>query len=181
VPSVDVHDETFLAVGQRALAEVFADQERCRRFWPDLRLTVYADRGDKGLRWTVRGALVGTMEVWLEPVLDGTVLHYFLRADACDSRGQPSPLSGRAALAEIGRRQLAAKALAFELKDELEAGRPAGEPPPPDRTHTHTAPTHTRARVPATRLTVSRGRPTNVSQATWGDHRDATSAASDSS
>jgi hypothetical protein len=131
VPSVDIHDETFLAVGQRAIAEVFGDPERCRRFWPDLRLNVYADRGDQGLRWTVRGALVGTMEVWLEPVLDGTVLHYFLRADPCDSSGQPHPLSGRAAWAEIERRQLAAKALAFGLKDELEAGRPAGEPPPP--------------------------------------------------
>lgn len=131
MPSVDVHDETFLAVGQRALAEVFGDPARCRQFWPDLRLNVYADRGDQGLRWTVQGALRGTMEVWFEPVLDGTVLHYFLRADPCGSRGQSSPPSGRAAVAEVGRRQLAAKALAFALKDELEAGRPAGEPPSP--------------------------------------------------
>jgi hypothetical protein len=128
VPSVDVHDETFLAVAPRALAEVFADPARCRRFWPDLRLSVYADRGDQGLRWTVHGALVGTMEVWLEPVLDGTVLHYFLRADPAGPDGQPQPLSGRAAIAEIGRRQLAAKTLAFGLKSELEAGRAPGEP-----------------------------------------------------
>jgi hypothetical protein len=128
VPSIDVHDETFLAVAPRVVAEVF-DPARCRRFWPDLRLDVYADRGEQGVRWTVRGALVGTMEVWLEPVLDGTVLHYFLRADPAGPDGQPRPLPGRAAVAEIGRRQLAAKALAFGLKDELEQGRPPGHPP----------------------------------------------------
>jgi hypothetical protein len=129
MPTVDVHDETFLAVRPRVLAEVFRDPQQCRRYWPDLRLNVYADRGDEGLRWTVRGALVGTMEVWLEPVLDGTVLHYFLRADAPGPDGEPRPLSGRSAIAEIGRRQLAAKSLAFRLKDQLEAGRPPGEPP----------------------------------------------------
>lgn len=129
MPSVDVHDETFLAVPPPALAEVFADPARCRRFWPDLELGVYADRGREGRRWTVRGSLIGTMEVWLEPVLDGTVLHYFLRADPAGPDGHPRPLSGRAAVAEIGRRQLAAKALAFRLKDQLEGGRPPGEPP----------------------------------------------------
>ena len=129
VPSVDVHDETFLAVPPPELAQVFADPARCHRFWPDLRLAVYADRGREGRRWTVHGALVGTMEVWLEPVLDGTVLHYFLRADPAGPGGEPRPLSGAAAVAEIGRRQLEAKALAFRLKDELERGRPPGEPP----------------------------------------------------
>lgn len=128
MPSVDVHDETFLAVPPPVLAEVFASAERCRLFWPDLQLDVYADRGEQGLRWTVHGALVGTMEVWLEPVLDGTVLHYFLRADPAGPDGRAVPLSGRAAVAEIARRQLAAKSLAFGLKEELEAGRPPGEP-----------------------------------------------------
>ena len=130
-----MHDETFLAVPPRVLAEVFCDKEQCQRFWPNLRLAVYADRGEQGLRWTVRGALIGTMEVWFEPVLDGTVLHYFLRADPAGPDGEPRPLDGRAATVEIRRRQLAAKALAFELKDRLEAGRPAGEPPPGAATH----------------------------------------------
>jgi len=135
VPSVDVLDDTFVVVPPRTLAAIFADPERCRRFWPDLRLTVYADRGDQGLRWTVRGALVGTMEVWLEPVLDGTVLHYYLRADPADKdgtvlpaapyRGSGGPRCRRAA-AETRRRQLAAKRLAFALKDELEADREIG-------------------------------------------------------
>jgi hypothetical protein len=70
----------------------------------------------------VRGALVGTMEVWLEPVLDGTVLHYFLRADL------PSAV-GRMAVKEAQRRQQAAKAVALDLKFVLEDGRPPGVAP----------------------------------------------------
>jgi len=117
-----VIDETFLAVPPDTVATAFADPRAWRRFWPDLDLEVYADRGAQGLRWTVRGALVGTMEVWLEPVLDGTVLHYFLRADF------PPSVSGRP-LKEIARRQRAAKAVALDLKFVLEDGRPPGVPP----------------------------------------------------
>jgi hypothetical protein len=125
VPAVDVIDETFLAVPPGTVAAAFADPGAWRRFWPDLDLEVYADRGEQGLRWTVRGALVGTMEVWLEPVLDGTVLHYFLRADfPPEVRGRP--------LKEIGRRQRAAKAVALDLKFVLEDGRPPGTPPQGD-------------------------------------------------
>jgi hypothetical protein len=129
VSSVDVVDETFLVVSPRSLAVIFADPERCRQFWPDLRLTVYADRGDQGLRWTVHGALVGTMEVWLEPVLDGTLLHYYLRADPVGRDGSAQPLPPRAAAAEVRRRQLAAKRLAFALKEEVEGDREIGMPP----------------------------------------------------
>ncbi|GAB3463986.1 hypothetical protein GCM10027436_75460 [Actinophytocola sediminis] len=118
-------DETFLVVPPGTVAAVFADPGAWRRFWPDLRLEVYADRGVEGLRWTVRGALVGTMEVWLEPVLDGTVLHYFLRGDLPPGR---VPSRGRLAR-EKTRRQLAAKSVALELKTILEDGRPPGCPP----------------------------------------------------
>lgn len=126
--SVDVLDETFLVVPQRSLAVIFADPERCREFWPDLRLSVYADRGDQGLRWTVHGALVGTMEVWLEPVLDGTVLHYYLRADLAGPDGTAVSRPARVTAAETRRRQLAAKRLAFALKDEVEGDREIGLP-----------------------------------------------------
>ena len=64
------------------LAAEFATPARWRALWPDLDLEVVTDRGAAGFRWTVTGALVGSMEVWLEPVLDGTVLHYFLRAES---------------------------------------------------------------------------------------------------
>ncbi|WP_086821209.1 polyketide cyclase / dehydrase and lipid transport [Allokutzneria sp. NRRL B-24872] len=122
MPSVDVLDEIFLAVPPATVAAVFADSVAWRRFWPDLRLEVYADRGVEGLRWTVDGALVGTQEVWLEPVLDGTLLHYFLRADP--------PPGGSVRPGEAQRRQLAAKRVGFAVKARLEAGRAPGCPPP---------------------------------------------------
>lgn len=125
VSAVDVIDETFLAVPASSVAAAFADPRAWRRFWPDLDLAVYADRGAEGLRWTVRGALVGTMEVWLEPVLDGTVLHYFLRADL------PPGATGKP-LKEAQKRQRAAKAVALDLKFVLEDGRRPGVPPKSD-------------------------------------------------
>jgi hypothetical protein len=129
VPSVDVVDETFLAVPPAVVATEFAVPSRWPLLWPDLDLQVMADRGVEGIRWTVRGALVGSMEVWLEPVLDGTVLHYYLRADPQGPDGAPRPAPPRRAAAEAMRRRLAAKAIAFACKDRLEAGREPGEPP----------------------------------------------------
>jgi hypothetical protein len=129
MPTVDVMDETFLAVAPEVVAAEFAQPARWPALWPDLRLEVMTDRGVQGLRWTVQGALVGSMEIWLEPVLDGTVLHYFLRADPAGPDGAPRPTSRRRGAAEARRRQRAAKALAFACKDRLEAGRAAGEAP----------------------------------------------------
>ncbi|SDC48868.1 polyketide cyclase / dehydrase and lipid transport [Actinokineospora iranica] len=120
MPEVDVFDETFIVVPPTVVAAAFADPSAWREYWPDLVPEVYADRGAEGLRWTVRGALVGTMEVWLEPVLDGTLVHYFLRADP------PEPLPAKAMARERTRRQLAAKALALRLKTVLEDGRAPG-------------------------------------------------------
>ena len=96
-----------------------------RQAFPDLDTTTedLISEGDKVVvRWTVRGALVGTMEVWLEPVLDGTLLHYFLRADF------PPGVTGKS-LKEIARRQQAAKAVALDLKFVLEDGRRPGVAP----------------------------------------------------
>ena len=128
MPSVDVVDETFLAVPPERVAAEFAPP-RWGALWPDLRLQVVTDRGVQGFRWTVTGALVGSMEVWLEPVLDGTVLHYFLRADPAGPDGAPAPAPWRRGMAEANRRQRAAKAIAFACKERLEAGRAPGEPP----------------------------------------------------
>lgn len=139
--SVDVVDETYIAVPARVLAAVFADRTAWPLLWPDLRLEVFADRGVEGLRWTVTGALVGSMEVWLEQVgagtappadgdaVDGTVLHYFLRADPAGPGGDAGPGSARDGEGEAARRQLAAKRIALVLKRHLERGRAPGEPP----------------------------------------------------
>ncbi|TVT20239.1 polyketide cyclase / dehydrase and lipid transport [Amycolatopsis acidiphila] len=123
-PALDVVDETFLAVPPSTVKAAFADPAAWRRYWPDLQLEVYTDRGDEGLRWTVKGALVGTMEVWLEPMLDGTVLHYFLRATPTTGTLRPRDLRR-----EFDRRARAAKAIALELKEILEDGREPGLPP----------------------------------------------------
>jgi hypothetical protein len=129
-PALDIVDETFVAVTPATLAAAFADPRGWRGYWPDLVLEVYTDRGDQGLRWTVRGALVGTMEVWLEPVLDGTLLHYFLRATPAGEDGRPRELRPRELRREFDRRARAAKAIALGLKGVLEDGRAPGEPPP---------------------------------------------------
>jgi hypothetical protein len=132
VPTLDIVDETFIAVPPGTVAAAFADAGTWQRYWPDLVLEVYTDRGDQGLRWTVRGALVGTMEVWLEPVLDGTLLHYFLRATPADAGGRRVALRPAALRREFDRRARAAKGIALGLKEILEDGREAGVPP---RTH----------------------------------------------
>ncbi|RZQ63279.1 polyketide cyclase / dehydrase and lipid transport [Amycolatopsis suaedae] len=128
-PAIDIVDETFLAVPPSTVAAVFAAPGSWTHYWPDLVLRVYTDRGDRGLRWTVRGALTGTMEIWLEEVLDGTLLHYFLRATPVDPLGNPLRLRPAQLRREADRRARAAKAIALGLKLQLEDGRAPGVAP----------------------------------------------------
>jgi hypothetical protein len=122
--SIQIADETFVCADPAAVGAAVANQSSWRRWWPDLKLTVVEDRGPAGQRWTVTGALTGTMEVWLEAVMDGVVLHYFLHAE-------PTGVTG-AALAELNlaqlnhRRRVAGKNMAFEIKNDLERTRPVG-------------------------------------------------------
>ena len=79
---------------------------------------------DSLIEWTVTGALTGTMEVWLEAVLDGVVLHYFLHAEPS---GVTAWELARMNLAKSNhRRRVAGKAMAFEVKRKLEETRPVG-------------------------------------------------------
>jgi hypothetical protein len=85
---------------------------------------VVEDRGPIGHRWTVTGTVTGTMEVWLQPVLDGVVLHYFLHAEPS---GATAWELSRMDLAKANRRRrVAGKNMAFEVKRKLEESRPVG-------------------------------------------------------
>jgi len=124
VYSIQIADETFVAADPAAVGRAVADRDAWRRWWPDLRLTVVEDRGELGQRWTVTGALTGTMEIWLEPMLDGVLLHYFLHAEPS---GAAAWQLARMDLAKLThQRRVAGKRMAFEVKRRLEAGRPIG-------------------------------------------------------
>ena len=121
-PVLDIADETFLRVPPAVLAPVVADTASWITWWPDLVPHVTRDRGVKGHQWSVTGALVGSMEVWLEPVGEGTVVHWYLRADPS------SPLSARRVRRLRKRRVLTWKQHMFELKDRLESFKDRGGP-----------------------------------------------------
>jgi hypothetical protein len=122
--SIQVADETFVCADPADVGRAVADPASWRRWWPDLRLTVVEDRGPAGQRWTVTGALTGTMEIWLEPSFDGVILHYFLHAE-------PAAVTAfelaRMNLAKsVHKRRVAGKNMAFEVKRKLEEKRPVG-------------------------------------------------------
>ena len=134
MPTVDLVDETLVVADRAALASVVADPDRWRGWWPDLEVTVFMDRGIDGMRWSARGSWVGSVEIWLEPHGDGVLLHHYQRLDPVDPRtgaprAEPVDLVGwRRAARERDRRARAWKRQVWALKDELEAGRAAGEP-----------------------------------------------------
>jgi len=119
---LDLAVDVFLVAAPDRVAAVVHEAPRWVRWWPDLTLTVVEDRGRDGLRWSVAGSVRGSAELWLEPVLDGVVVHWYLR-------GQPD--SGSPAR-EAARRRASWLRVALRLKDELEAGRAAGVKPRPD-------------------------------------------------
>jgi hypothetical protein len=122
--SFQIADETFVAADPAEVGRMVAQPANWRRWWPDLRLAVVEDRGPQGQRWTVTGALTGTMEIWLEPVLDGVVLHYFLHAEPS---GVAAWQLAKMNLPKLNhQRRVAGKKMAFEVKQELERTRPVG-------------------------------------------------------
>ena len=126
--SIQIADQTFVAADPVEVGRAVADPESWRRWWPDLHLTVIEDRGQLGHRWTVNGALTGTMEVWLETMMDGVILNYFLHAEPA---GAAAWQLAKMDLAKVNhRRRVAGKKMSFEVKQKLEAARPVGMPPP---------------------------------------------------
>lgn len=125
--SIQIADQTFVAADGARVAAAIADKSSWRRWWPDLRLQVVEDRAEKGIRWTVTGALTGTMEVWLEPSLDGVVLNYFLHAEPT---GVAAWQLAKLNLPKLThRRRVAGKKMAFEVKTTVERSRPVGVSP----------------------------------------------------
>jgi hypothetical protein len=128
VHSIQIADQTFVAADPADVGTAVADPASWRRWWPDLRLNVVEERGEKGIRWTVTGALTGTMEVWLEPMLDGVILHYFLHAEPA---GVAAWQLAKMNIAKCNHeRRVAGKRMAFEVKAKLERSRPIGTPRP---------------------------------------------------
>ncbi len=135
MPTVDLVDETFVVADRAAVADVVADPRRWRAWWPDLTLTVFMDRGLDGIRWSAAGAWVGSVEIWLEPVGDGVLVHHYARLDRADASGAAlpppeDPAGLRRAARARARRARAWKRDIWALKDELEGDRAAGEPRP---------------------------------------------------
>ena len=132
MPLVDLIDETFVVADPAAVADALHDERLWLRLFPGLDLTVFQDRGEQGLRFTVTGDLVGSSEFWVEPWGDGAIVHYYLRADLT------RPGSGTDPVTETGRsvvrRAIRArtehvhrlKAGLNDVKDRLEAGRLPG-------------------------------------------------------
>ncbi|MGO9384028.1 MAG: polyketide cyclase / dehydrase and lipid transport [Mycobacterium sp.] len=125
--SIQIADQTYIAAAGARVGAALADQSCWRRWWPDLRLQVVEDRAEKGIRWVVTGALTGTMEVWLEPSMDGVVLHYLLHAEPTGLAAWQMAKLNLATLTH--RRRVAGKKMAFEVKRTLERSRPVGVSP----------------------------------------------------
>jgi hypothetical protein len=122
--SIQVADQTFVAAPPAAVGRAVGNAASWSRWWPDLLLEVVEDRQAKGIRWTVTGALTGTMEVWLEPMLDGVILNYFLHAEPAGAAAWQLARMNMAKMTH--RRRVAGKRMAFEVKATLEDSRPLG-------------------------------------------------------
>jgi hypothetical protein len=122
--SIQVADETFVCADPVEVGRAVADPANWHKWWPDLRLAVVEDRGPAGHRWTVTGALTGTMEIWLEPSFDGVILHYFLHAEPAGVTAFELAKMNLPKL--VHKRRVAGKDMAFEVKRKLEEKRPVG-------------------------------------------------------
>lgn len=127
-PVVHVVDETFVVAAPSVVRERVCRAEWWQGWLPGVVLSAAEDRGRLGIRWQVRGVLAGTAETWLEPMLDGVLVHTYLRAGL--GHGE---LASRRSLER--RFELPLKAAMRSTKDDLERGRRLGEPrePAPQR------------------------------------------------
>lgn len=132
---IDLVDETFIAADVHDVAAIVHDEPRWSVWFPDKQLTVFMDRGVKGIRWSVRGKWIGSTEIWLEESGDGVILHYYLRVEPASASNpgvaEPYPDTDAGYRAAARARVAAAtrwKHLVWRLKDELEGDRVVGTP-----------------------------------------------------
>jgi hypothetical protein len=128
VAQIDLIEETFVAADPVLVAAAVHEPRFTAELWPDLRLAVFMDRRNEGIRWTATGALTGSCEVWLEAYGDGVLVHTYLRCDVADAAGAVVTPSPRDAMREIRARARHAKRVLWGVKDRLEAGRAPGGP-----------------------------------------------------
>ncbi|PJJ56061.1 hypothetical protein CLV56_0265 [Mumia flava] len=127
MPLVDVVDQTYVAVGPERLRARLCDEVALAAvLGPGLAVRCFEDRGRRGKRWRLSGALDGTAEVWLEELAEGTVVHVFVQADP--SR---SPRSARARRRVEERYHQALSRWVTSVRDELDGSRPVGAAPVP--------------------------------------------------
>jgi len=130
---IDIADDTVIYASTTELISIIREQSTWVRWWPDLTLQVYGDRGEKGLRWTVTGALVGSSEIWLESIEVAsagevaTIVHYYLRANPTrsgseiHSRNMTNSARERREIHKLRDRHVIAwKRNVWALKDSLE-------------------------------------------------------------
>ncbi len=123
MPVVDIIDELFIVADPAQVRTVVCDASRWAGWLPGLTFTPYQDRGRRGIRWYVSGALSGTAEVWLEEHGDGTIVHAYLRVDPPPADPQRLRRSRRRVQS---RYVLVLKRRLNETKDLLEGDRQPG-------------------------------------------------------
>ncbi|CAN5496715.1 hypothetical protein BH10ACT8_BH10ACT8_28920 [soil metagenome] len=117
-PLVHLIDETWIDRPVDDVAAAVAQPSNWAEWWPTLTLTVTRDRGLKGIQWSATGSMRGSVELWLEPVSSGVLLHHFLRLDPPAAERW----SARRVRRETRRLAWHAKRVFWQLKDNLEAG-----------------------------------------------------------
>lgn len=125
---LELVDETYIVTDASTLRAAVEAPAQWARWWPDLELTPFMDRGDLGMRWSAAGRRwAGSIELWLEGVGGGVLLHHYQRLDPASG----ASWSDAAVRRERHRRAVAWKGHAFALKDELEGRRRPGSAVPP--------------------------------------------------
>jgi hypothetical protein len=124
VPAIDVVDSTWIAAPPGTVAAVVAEPANWRRWWPGLDLQVTEWRAVKGVRWTVasvagHAGLSGSAEIWLEPMAEGVVAHFFLRLDPAPGRVASRRLVERV----TGEYRRRTKTAFWALADQLDPAR----------------------------------------------------------